>query len=43
MFQHEKGPESSACDYHIGKTQKRPLNLDLLARESRRDPAAKVC
>lgn len=42
VFKHEKGPESSACDYHIGKTQNHPLNLDLLARESRDDPAAKV-
>ncbi|KAF8151198.1 hypothetical protein BJ912DRAFT_869512 [Pholiota molesta] len=41
VLKHEKGPESSACDYHIGKTQNHPFNLDVFARESRYDPAAK--
>lgn len=42
MPQHEKGPESLACDYHIGKTQNFPVNLDIMARDNRHDPAAKV-
>jgi hypothetical protein len=39
---HEKGPDSSSCDYHIGKTQNYPIYLDGMARENRHDPAAKV-
>lgn len=42
VLKHEKGPESSACDYHIGKTQNHPINLDVLTRDNRNDPAAKV-
>ncbi|KAF8190150.1 hypothetical protein BJ912DRAFT_799703, partial [Pholiota molesta] len=38
---HEKGPDSSSCDYHIGKTQNYPIYLDGMARENRHDPAAK--
>ncbi|KJA21682.1 hypothetical protein HYPSUDRAFT_111821, partial [Hypholoma sublateritium FD-334 SS-4] len=38
-FTHEKGPESSTCTYHIGKTQNHPLDLGVFARENCRDPA----
>lgn len=39
---HEKGPESSACAYHIGKTQNSPLDLGTLARDNCHDPAVQV-
>lgn len=38
----QKGADASVFDYHIGKTQNHPINLDVLTRESRNDPAAKV-
>lgn len=39
---HEKGPDSWASEYHIGKTQNHPLHLTVFAQERRHDPAAKV-
>lgn len=39
---HEKGPESAALDYHIGKTQNHPLDLGTFAQQAGTDPAAKV-
>ena len=39
---HEKGPESSACAYHIGKTQNHSLDLGAFARDNYRDPAVQV-
>ncbi len=41
-FAHEKGPESSACSYHIGKSQNYPLDLGILARDNCNDPAVRV-
>ena len=41
-FVREKGPESSASAYHIGKTQNHPVDLGVLSREYCRDPAIKV-
>lgn len=38
----EKGPESSASDYHIGKTQNYPLDLGAIAQKAYSDPAAQV-
>ncbi|KJA13356.1 hypothetical protein HYPSUDRAFT_115550, partial [Hypholoma sublateritium FD-334 SS-4] len=38
---HEKGPESWASAYHIGKTQNHPVDLRVFAQEKRHDPAAK--
>ena len=43
VLMHENGPESWASEYHIGKTQNHPLNLQVFAGERRYDPAAKVC
>lgn len=39
---HEKGPESWAVEYHIGKTQNYPVDLAVFSQEKRHDPAAKV-
>ncbi len=41
-FVHEKGPESSASTYHIGKTQNHPVDLGVLSQQYCRDPAVKV-
>ncbi|KJA21107.1 hypothetical protein HYPSUDRAFT_141225, partial [Hypholoma sublateritium FD-334 SS-4] len=41
VLMHENGPESWASEYHIGKTQNHPLNLQVFAGERRYDPAAK--
>lgn len=41
-FVREKGPESSASAYHIGKTQNHPLDLGVLSRDNCHDPAVKV-
>jgi hypothetical protein len=38
----EKGPESSSCKYHIGKSQNYPVNLGVFVQESRHDPAVQV-
>ena len=38
----DKRPESSACRYHIGKTQNNPINLGSFLQENRHDPAVKV-
>ncbi len=39
---HEKGPESSSCDYYIGKSQNYPLDLGMFASDNRNDPAVQV-
>ena len=39
---HEKGPDSSICQYHIGMTQNHPIDLATFAKVNRKDPAAKV-
>ncbi len=39
---HEKAPEVPASTYHIGKTQKHPIEVTVFAREYCADPAAKV-
>lgn len=41
-FVYEKGPESSASAYHVGKTQNHPLDLGVLYRDNHHDPAVKV-
>lgn len=39
---YEKGPESPALEYHIGKTQNHPLDLGTFIQEAHTDPAVKV-
>lgn len=40
---HEKGPDSSTSNYHIGNTQNHPVDLGAIARQAADDFAAKVC
>lgn len=42
ILTNEKGPVSSNCRYHIGKTQNHPVNLAILSQDHMGDPAAKV-
>lgn len=39
---HEKGPDSSLSNYHIGNTQNHPMDLGAIGRQADDDFAAKV-